>query len=79
MRINIMDWSNFFFIFQVVIGVLLMAVVLLQARGSSLGETFGGSGVFYGTRRGPEQVLYYITVVLAVLFVASSFVMLFVK
>ncbi len=74
-----MDWSNFFFVFQVVMGILLMAAVLLQARGSSLGETFGGSGVFYGTRRGPERMLYYITVVLAVLFVASSFVMLFVK
>ncbi len=74
-----MIWSSFFFIFQVVTGILLMAAILLQARGSSLGETFGGSGVFYGTRRGPERVLYFITLGLAFLFVATSFVMLFVK
>ncbi len=74
-----MIWSSFFFIFQVVTGILLMAAILLQARGSSLGETFGGSGVFYGTRRGPERALYFITLALAFLFVATSFVMLFVK
>jgi len=74
-----MVWSKVFIVFQVIIGILLMAAVLLQARGASLGETFGGSGVFYGTRRGPERVLYYITVILAVLFVASSFAILFVK
>jgi protein translocase SecG subunit len=74
-----MIWSKFIIGFQVVVGILLIATILLQARGASLGETFGGSGVFYGTRRGPEKMLYYITVVLAVLFVASSFVVLFVK
>jgi len=74
-----MMWSQFFIWFQVVVGIFLMAAILLQARGASLGETFGGSGVFYGTRRGPEKMLYYITVVLAILFVASSFVVLFVK
>lgn len=56
-----------------------MASILLQARGTSLGESFGGSGVFYGTRRGPEKALYYITLVLAVLFIAVSYVVLFVK
>lgn len=74
-----MIWSKFFIGFQVVVGILLMAAILLQARGASLGETFGGSGVFYGTRRGPEKVLYYLTIVLAVIFVAASFVVLFVK
>lgn len=71
--------SKSLIIFQVVISLLLMGAILLQNRGSSLGETFGGSGVFYGTRRGPERVLYFITIILAVLFVATSFVLLFVK
>lgn len=74
-----MIWSKFFIVFQVVVGILLMASILLQARGTSLGESFGGSGVFYGTRRGPEKALYYITLVLAVLFIAVSYVVLFVK
>lgn len=71
--------SQFLIGFQVVVGVLLMVVILLQARGTSLGETFGGSGVFYGTRRGPEKVLHTLTVVLAILFVVTSFSLLFVK
>ena len=71
--------SKFLISFQVVVGVLLMVVILLQARGTSLGETFGGSGVFYGTRRGPEKVLHPLTVILAILFVAVSFGILFVK
>ena len=74
-----MIWSKFFISFQVIIGILLMAAILLQARGASLGETFGGSGVFYGTRRGPEKTLYYITVILTILFVGISYVVLFVK
>ena len=63
---------------QVGVGVLLTIAILFQARGSSLGESFGGSGVFYGTRRGPERTLFIITVVLASLFVLLSFVMLFI-
>lgn len=63
---------------QVGVGLLLTISILLQARGSSLGESFGGSGVFYGTRRGPERTLFFITMTLAIIFVVLSFVMLFV-
>ncbi|MFH0905205.1 MAG: preprotein translocase subunit SecG [bacterium] len=65
-------------IVQVGFGILLMAAVLVQARGASLGESFGGSGVFYGTRRGPERILFFITIGLAAVFVALSFVILLV-
>ena len=65
-------------ILQLIFGALLTASVLLQAKGASLGEAFGGSNVFYGSRRGPERTLFIITVVLAVLFVGFSFVLLFV-
>lgn len=72
-----MELEKIFIVIQVSIGVLLMAAILLQARGAGLGETFGGSGVFYGSRRGPERTLYLITVGLAVVFVTLSFVVLF--
>ena len=62
---------------QAIAGILLVSVILLQARGAGLSETFGGSGAFYGTRRGPEKTLHSITIGLATLFVLLSFVTLF--
>ena len=63
---------------QVIVGVLLMVAILLQTRGASLGESFGGSGVFYGTRRGPEKTLYQITIVLGIIFVLISLAFFFI-
>lgn len=51
--------------------VLLVAAVLLQQRGASLGAGFGGSGELYTTRRGLDKNLYEATIVLAVIFVLS--------
>ena len=74
----LMDLQKIIIIAQVVVGILMVAAILAQARGASLGETFGGSGVFYGTRRGAERTLYFITIGLAAVFVALAFVLLFV-
>jgi preprotein translocase subunit SecG len=65
-------------IIQVILGMLLMLAILVQARGASLGEAFGGSSAFYGTRRGSERTLFLITVVLASLFVVTALVSLLV-
>jgi len=73
-----MDLGKIFLIIQVVISVLLVLSVLLQSRGASLGEAFGGGGTFYGSRRGSEQTLFVITVILAVLFVVVALLSLFV-
>ena len=56
-------------IVQVIIVVLLIASVLLQQRGSGLGDAFGDSGVVYTSRRGVEKVLFYLTIVFGVSFV----------
>jgi len=51
----------------------LIAAVLMQSRGSGLGATFGGGDAStYRSRRGVEQRLYQMTIVLAVVFVAVS-------
>ncbi|MBU1082968.1 preprotein translocase subunit SecG [Patescibacteria group bacterium] len=63
---------------QVVLAILLMVSILIQSRGASLGEVFGGSSTFYGTRRGSEKSLFIITTVLASLFVLIALVNLFV-
>lgn len=65
-------------IIQVILGMLLMLAILVQARGASLGEAFGGSSAFYGTRRGSERTLFLITVILASLFVVTALVSLLV-
>jgi protein translocase SecG subunit len=60
---------------QVALAVLLIAAILLQARGSSVGGAFGGSdaGTTFYTRRGAEKVLFNATIVLGILFVLSAF------
>lgn len=65
-------------IIQVVVGALLTGAILMQAKGASLGEAFGGSGVFYGARRGTEQTLFIITIILAIIFVGLAYLMIFV-
>lgn len=65
---------NITLILQIIIivtGVLIVASVLLQARGASLGAGFGSSGEFYTTRRGIDKNLYDTTIVLAIIFILS--------
>lgn len=53
---------------QVVLPILLIACILLQARGTGLGATFGGEGNIYRTKRGIEKKLFQATIILAILF-----------
>ena len=54
---------------QIGVSALLVAAILLQQRGSSLGEAFGGGGSeFYRSRRGIEKILFNGTIVLSGLF-----------
>ncbi len=58
---------------QIVLSVLLVAAVLLQQRGSSIGGAFGGdnfSATFH-KRRGGELFLFRAALTLAALLVAS--------
>jgi protein translocase SecG subunit len=59
---------------QIALSFLLVATILLQQRGSSLGGAFGSdnfSAAFH-TRRGAELFLFRSTIVLSVLFAASA-------
>ena len=58
-------------IITVGIALLMIAAILLQQRGSSLGAGFGSTGELYTTRRGFDKNLFDVTIVLAVLFVLS--------
>lgn len=63
----------------VVSAVFLILSILLQNQGSSLGSGFGGETNFYRSKRGAEKILFYVTIVLAVIFVASILASLFIK
>tara|TARA_B100001146_G_C16179479_1_gene433952 strand:+ start:179 stop:502 length:324 start_codon:yes stop_codon:yes gene_type:complete len=59
---------------QIILAILLVAAILLQQRGSSLGGAFGGdnfSSAFH-KRRGAELFLFKFTIGIAVLFVISA-------
>ena len=57
---------------QILVSVALIALVLLQAKGSSLGGVFGGEGSVYKSRRGVEKTLFNLTIVFSVLFLLIS-------
>jgi preprotein translocase subunit SecG len=57
---------------QIVVSVALVAVILLQAKGSGLGGIFGGDSSIYKTRRGVEKTLHQATIGLSVLFFGIS-------
>ncbi len=63
--------SVYFNLAQIVICVVLIGVILLQTRNSGLGSTFGGDSI-YTTRRGLDQTLHQLTIILAVLFCVVS-------
>lgn len=54
------------------ISALLIVGILLQQRGGGLSSAFGGSMVEYSTKRGAEKMIFYATIVLAVLFIGIS-------
>jgi len=59
---------------QIVLALLLIAGILMQQRGSSLGGAFGGdnfSAAFH-KRRGGELFLFRFTIVVATLFVLAA-------
>ncbi len=60
---------------QIILGILLILVIIIQQKGSGLGSSFGGGDMsFYRTKRGAEKLLFYATIGLALAFVVSSLV-----
>jgi preprotein translocase subunit SecG len=55
-----------------IISVVLIGLVMLQARGGGLGSIFGGDGGVYKTRRGMEKTVYNVTIGFSVAFLVVS-------
>ena len=64
-------------IIHVVITVLLGLSILLQQRGSGLGDAFGDTGAVYTSRRGVEKVLYFLTIVFGIAFIVLALLQIY--
>lgn len=60
---------------QIGLGVVLIAGILMQSSAAGLGAAFGGGDSESGfhIRRGPEKVIFYGTMTVALAFVVVSF------
>jgi preprotein translocase subunit SecG len=53
---------------QIILSIAIIALVLLQVKGSGLGSIFGGDGGVYRTRRGVEKTIFNATIGLVLFF-----------
>ena len=60
---------------QIVVSVVLILVILLQAKGSGFGAALGGmsGGSVFRTKRGLERTIFQATILLIVVFIFMSF------
>lgn len=68
-----MKFVDYINIAQILVGIVLTVVILLQAKGSGIGTALGGgTSSSFRTRRGVEKTLFQLTIVLAIVFLAIS-------
>jgi len=59
-------------IIQIIVCLILIGLILLQAKGTGLGSTFGGQSQAYNSKRGVEKVVFYSTIITGIIFVIIS-------
>lgn len=64
--------KNLLTIAEIIIAGLLIAAILIQAKGTGLGSAWGGTGEFYRSKRGLEKILFILSIVLAFVFLLVS-------
>ncbi|MBI3443325.1 preprotein translocase subunit SecG [Candidatus Woesebacteria bacterium] len=64
-------------VLQIIVSLVLIGVILIQAKGTGLGRTFGATSVSF-TRRGLEKLIFKLTFVLTGLFILLSILQLLV-
>jgi preprotein translocase subunit SecG len=67
-----MSFEEYLNVGQILVSIVLITVILLQAKGSGFGAGLGGTTSSFRTRRGLEKTLFQATIVLTVLFLAMS-------
>jgi len=54
---------------EFLLAAFLIALILMQSRGTSLGSVFGQEGSVFHTRRGAERILFNVTIGVALGFI----------
>jgi preprotein translocase subunit SecG len=67
--------TTFLYSIELLVAIILIALLVVQARGGGLGGIFGGWGTpTYRSRRGIERTMFRLTIILAALFVVIAIV-----
>ena len=56
------------YVVQIILGITLAGLVLVQSKNSGVGAVFGGDSSFRTTRRGLEKTLFNLTVIVSIAF-----------
>lgn len=67
-----MQLRDFLSLATILISTLLIALVLLQVRGTGFGAALGGQDASFRTRRGLQRSLHRLTIVVVAVFLAIS-------
>jgi preprotein translocase subunit SecG len=69
----------YLYVAMIVVSAGIMALVLLQAKGSALGGIFGGDSSVYKSKRGVEKTLFSATIGGAIIFFVLALVVVLVS
>jgi len=67
-----MELRDFLSIAQILVSTLLIALVLLQVRGTGFGAALGGQDASFRTRRGMQRSMHRMTILVVVIFLSIS-------
>ncbi|MQC18492.1 MAG: preprotein translocase subunit SecG [Chloroflexi bacterium] len=67
-----MELRSFLALGQILISTLLIALVLLQVRGTGFGAALGGQDASFRTRRGLQRSLHRLTILVIAIFIGMS-------
>lgn len=61
-----------FFVIEIIVSILLILIILIQAKGNGLSIAPGSNDFGKFEKRGPEKMLHIITIVLGAIFVLNT-------
>lgn len=64
-------------IIQVVISVLMTILILSQNKDGGLSASMGGGQSFQAVKRGPEKVIFRLTIFMAAIFLLNALAIIF--
>lgn len=60
--------NTILFYSQIIVSIILIALIVLQQRGTALGAGFGGGSEVYSAKRGAQKKIYYLTIAFSAVF-----------